>query len=254
MKDDLAHSFSSMMQTKFEISMIKKLNYFLDLQIQQNELGIFISQSKYANNLVKKFGLEFSSSVRTPMSLNAKLTIDLLGKSVDPTLYRSMICSLIYLTASRLDISYSGGVCAWYQSNPKESYVITVKSIIKYVKSTSNFSVWYVKDINDVLARYSDVDWAGNADDHKSTSSGCFYLGNNLVSWMSKNQNTISLSTTKIEYIVASSCCTQLFWMQKLIVVYDICQKHLTIYCDNTIAINIFKNPFQYSWTKYIEI
>ena len=188
------------------------------------------------------------------MSLNGKLTINLLGKNVDPTLFRSMIGSFLYLTASRPDISYSVGVCARYQSNPKESYVTTVKSIIKYIKSTSNFGVWYDKDTNDVLAGYSDVDWAGNANDRKSTSDGCFYLGNNLVSWMSKKQNTISLSTAKTRYIAAGSCCTQLFWMQKLLVDYDICQKHLTIYYDNTSAINISKNPFQHSRTKYIEI
>ena len=121
-KDDLAHSFSSMMQTEFEISMIGELNYFLGLQIRQNDSGIFISQSKYANNLVKKFGLEFASSIKTPMSLNVKLTVDLLGKSMDPTLYRSLIGSLLYLTASRPDISYNVGVCACYQANLKESH------------------------------------------------------------------------------------------------------------------------------------
>ena len=93
-----------------------------------------------------------------------------------------MIGCLLYLTASRLDISYSVGVCARYQANPKESYMIALKRIIKCVKTTADFGVWYSKDTNDVLARYSDVDWAGNANDRKSTSMGCFYVGNNLVS------------------------------------------------------------------------
>ena len=94
--------------------MIGELTHFLRLQIRQQDSGIFLSQSKNVKNLVKKFGLESASSVRTPMSLNVKLTVDLLGKSVDPSLYRSMIGSLLYLTASRLDISYSIGVCARY--------------------------------------------------------------------------------------------------------------------------------------------
>ena len=102
------------MQAEFEMSMIGELTHFLGLQIRQQDSSIFLSQSKYAKNLVKKFGLESASSVRTPMSLNVKLTIDLLGKSVDPSLYRSMIGSLLYLTTSRLDISYSVGVCARY--------------------------------------------------------------------------------------------------------------------------------------------
>ena len=98
------------------------------------------------------------------MSINVKLTVDFLGKSVDSSLYRSMIGSLLYL-----NISYSVGVCVRYQANFKESHMIALKRIIKFVKTTINFGVWYSKDTNDVLAGYSDVDWAGNADDRKST-------------------------------------------------------------------------------------
>ena len=118
---------------------------------------------------MKKFGLESASSVRTPMSPNVKLIVDLLGKSVDSSLYRSMIGSLLYLIASRLDISYNVGVCARYQVNPKESHMIALKRIIKYVKTTVDFRVWYSKDTNDVLVGYSDADWVGNVDDRKST-------------------------------------------------------------------------------------
>ena len=126
---------------------------------------------------MKKFGLEFTSFVRTLMSQNVKLTIDLLGKSVDSSLYRSMIGTLLYLTTSKPDISYSVGVCARYQANPKESHMIALKRIIKYVKTTVDFGVWYSRDINDVLARYFDRDWARNANDRKSTSRGCFLCG-----------------------------------------------------------------------------
>ena len=94
-KDELTHSFSKLMQAEFEISMIGKMTHFLRLQIRQQDSGIFLSQSKYAKNFVKKFGLEFASSVRTPISLNVKLIVDLLGKSIDSSLYRSMICSLL---------------------------------------------------------------------------------------------------------------------------------------------------------------
>ena len=159
---------------------------------------------------MKKFGLESASSVRTPMSPNVKLTVDLLGKSVDSSLYRSTIGSLLYLTTSRPDISYSVEVCARYQANPKESQMTTLKRIIKYVKTIAEFGVWYNKDTNDVLTGYSDADWVGNANDRKSTSKGCFYMGINLISWISKKQNSISLSTAKVEYIAAGSCCTQL--------------------------------------------
>ena len=117
---------------------------------------------------MKNFGLEFASSIKIPMSPNVKLTMDLLGKNVDSSLYRSMIGSLFYLTASKPDISYSVGVCARYQANPKESHMTALKRIIKYVKTTAEFSVWYNKDTNDVLAGYSDADWVRNANDRKS--------------------------------------------------------------------------------------
>ena len=118
-KDELTHSFSKLLQAEFEIRMIGELTHFLGLQIRQQDSAIFLSQSKYVKNLMKKFGLESVGSVRTPMSPNVKLTVDLLGKSVDSSLYRSMIGSLLYLAASRLDISYSVGVCARDHANPK---------------------------------------------------------------------------------------------------------------------------------------
>ncbi|XP_075665478.1 secreted RxLR effector protein 161-like [Castanea sativa] len=100
--------------------------------------------------------------------------------------------------------------------------MIALKRIIKYVKTTANFGAWYNKDTNDVLVGYFDADWAGNADDRKSTSRSCFYVGNNLVSWMSKKQTSISLSTAEAKYIATGSCCTQLLWMQRLLHDYEI--------------------------------
>ena len=175
--DELAHDFLKLIQVEFEMRMIRELSHFLGLQIRQQELGIFISQSKYAKNLVKKFGLESASLVRTPMSPNVKLTIDLLGKSVNLSLYKSIIGKLLYLTASRPHISYRVGVCARYQANPKESHMITLKIIIKYVKSIADFGVWYSKDTNDVLVEYLDANWVRNADDKKKYFKGFFLCG-----------------------------------------------------------------------------
>ena len=120
------------------------------------------------------------------MSSSAKLSLDAAGVDVDPTLYRSMIGSLLYLTASILDIAFSVGVCAQFQVAPKESHLTAFKQIICYINGTSNNGIWYSKDSNECLVGYSDVNWAGCIDDRKSTSSACFYLGNNLVLWMSK--------------------------------------------------------------------
>jgi len=196
------------MKQEFEMSMIGELNYFLGLQVKQSSEGIFISQSKYAKDLVKRFGLDGKSHARTPMSTNIKINSDLAGKLVDPTLYRSMIGSLLYLTASRSDIAFSVGVCAHFQANPKEFHLTKVKRILRYVNDTLLYGIWYSRETNLAVAGYSDADWARNADERKNTSGGCFYVGNNLVAWMSRKQASISLSTAEAEYIVAGSCCT----------------------------------------------
>ena len=135
-----------------------------------------------------------------------------------------------------------------------ESHVTTVKRIIRYINNTLDLGIWYSKETNSNLVCYSDADWAKNTDDRKSTSGGCFYLGNNLVSWYSKKQNSISLSTAEAEYIAAGSCCTQLLWMKQMLADYGFDIKTLTIFCDNTSAINISKNHVQHSRTKHIDI
>ncbi|XP_040375507.1 secreted RxLR effector protein 161-like [Rosa chinensis] len=161
------------------------------------------------------------------MGTSSKLDVDLTGISVDQTLYRSMIGSLLYLTASRPDISFSVGVCARYQANPKESHLKAVKRIIRYVSGTSNYGVVYIFDSNVEIAGYTDSDWAGNVDDRRSTSGGCFFVGNNLVSWHSKKQNCVSLSTAEAEYIAAGSCCTQMLWMKQMLNDYGFPQEKL---------------------------
>jgi hypothetical protein len=191
--DSLAHEFYEEMKQEFEMSMIGELNYFLGLQVKQTAEGIFISQSKYAKDLVKRFGLDGKSRARTPMRTSVKITSDLAGKLVDPSLYRRMIGSLLYLTASQPNIAFSVGVCARFQANPKEAHLTAVKRIIRYVNDTLLYGICYSRETNLVVARYSDADWAGNADDRKSALGRCFNVGNNLVAWMSKKQASILL-------------------------------------------------------------
>ncbi|XP_022868004.1 uncharacterized protein LOC111387663 [Olea europaea var. sylvestris] len=236
------------------MSMVGELSYFLGLQVKQSDYGLFNSQSKYAKDLVKRFGLDSKKYTRTPMSTSAKLGHDPIGRSVDQTLYRSMIGSLLYLTASRPDIAFSVGVCVRFQADPKESHFSTVRRIIRYVNGTINHGILFSRESNLELADYSDADWAGNADDRKSTSGGCFYVDSNLVSWMSKKQKSVSLSIAETEYIAVDSCCTQLLWMKQMLSDYGINQGTITVFCDNTSAINISKNPIQYSRTKHIDI
>ncbi|MCI29986.1 gag-pol polyprotein, partial [Trifolium medium] len=128
-----------------------------------------------------------------------------------------MIGSLLYLTASRPDIAFAVGVCARYQAAPKMSHLTQVKRIIKYVSGTCDYGMMYSHGEDSMLVGYCDADWAGSADDRKSTSRGCFFLGNNLISWFSKKQNSVSLSTAEAEYIAAGSGCSQLLWMKQML-------------------------------------
>ncbi|KAK6136269.1 hypothetical protein DH2020_030000 [Rehmannia glutinosa] len=241
--ESLCNSFVNSMSSTFEMSLVGELNFFLGLQIKQLPDGIFVSQCKYAKNLVKKSSLDSCKHMKTPMNTSQKLCRESEAEGVDNTLYRSMIGSLLYLTASRPDLMFSVCVCARYQADPKITHLNAVKRIIKYVSGSADLGIWYTKDTNTNLVGFSDLDWAGDLDDRKSTSGGCFFLGNNLESWYSRKENRVSLSTAESEYVVAGSCCTQLIWMKQMLDDYGIYSDILTMYCDNLSAIDISRNP-----------
>ncbi|XP_073057043.1 secreted RxLR effector protein 161-like [Primulina eburnea] len=151
------------------------------------------------------------------MGSTEKLSKDDVAAGVDNTQYRNIIGSLLYLSASRPDIMFSVCLCARYQADPKVTHLKAVKRILKYIAGTVDLSLWYTKETNTNLVGFSDADWAENLDDRKSTTVGCFYLGNNLMSWYSRKQNCVSLSTAESEYVAAGRCCSQLLWMNQMI-------------------------------------
>ena len=187
----LCEEFAKLMQGEFEMSMMGELNFFLRLQIKQLEQGIFINQSKYTKELIKKFGMDNSTIIGTPMSSSGKLDQDEEGISIDQKLYRGMIGSLLYLTASRPDIMFSVCLCARYQSNPKESHLKAIKKTIRYLNSIQNIGLWYDRESTLILNAYTNSDFAGCKIDRKSTSDVCQFLGCNLISWSSKKQNSL---------------------------------------------------------------
>lgn len=128
--DSFAQEFSKKMKKEIEMSVVGELNYFLGLQVKQRKDEIFISQEKYAKNLVKKFDLDSKKHASTPMSSLARLSSNPSGVEVNLTLYRSIIDSLLYLTASKLDMTFSVGVCARFQATPKQSHIMAIKRII----------------------------------------------------------------------------------------------------------------------------
>ncbi|GJS97420.1 retrovirus-related pol polyprotein from transposon TNT 1-94 [Tanacetum coccineum] len=185
----------------FKMSMMGQMSFFLGLQISQSPRGIFINQSKYASEIVKKYGLHTADSVDTPMVEKNKLNEDLQGTPVDATLYRGMIGSLVYLTSSGPGLIYAVCLCARYQTKPTEKHLQAVKRIFRYLKGTINMGLWYSKDTDMSLTAYADADHAGCHDTRRSTSGSTQFLGDKLVSWSSKKQKCTAISSTKAEYI-----------------------------------------------------
>eukprot|EP00253_Pinus_taeda_P009440 PITA_09440 len=197
-EEAMSQSFALVMQKEFKMSLLAKLTYFLALQIQENEGGIFLSQTKYLTQILKKYGMEDSKPVCTPMVTGYNLSENDESAAVHQPTYRSMIGSLLYLT---------------------------------------------------------DADWAGSMDDRKSTNGGAFFMGSRLVSWFSKKQSSIALSTAEAEYVAIASCCTQLLCMTQTFQDFQItCTPPISILCDNTSAINISKSPVMHLKTKHMLI
>ena len=159
--------------------------------------------------------MESSKPLSTPISPTYKLDKDEEGTNIDQKLCRGIIGSLLYLTASRPDILFSVCMCARFQTNPKESHIIAARRIIRYLKGTSNLGLWYSKDSSINLIGYSDADYGGCKIDWKSTSGTYQFLGSNLISWHSKKQSSIALSTIEVEYVAVGSCCAQVLWIKQ---------------------------------------
>eukprot|EP00253_Pinus_taeda_P016515 PITA_16515 len=242
-EEAMSQSFALVMQEEFEMSFLGELTYFLGVQIQQNEGGIFLSQTKYLKQILKKYGMEDAKPICTPMVTGCNLSINDKSAAVHQPTYRSMIGSLPYLTGITLDILHAVGIVGRFQANPKETHLQAVKTIFKYLQGTQNYGLWYLRDTDLTLHAYTDVDLAGSADDKKSTSGGAIFMGSRLVSWFSKKQSSIALSKAEAEYVGAASCYTQLLWMMQTLQDFQItCTTPISILCDNTSAINISKN------------
>ena len=218
----LCKKFAASMTKTFEMSLNADLKFFLGFQIQQFQEGIFLSQAKYLKDILEKFGMTDASPCKTPMPTKIVLTEDTNGIPFDPSIYRSMIGSLLYLCASRPDIMFSVCMCARFQASPRESHHKAVKHILRYLVHTPKLGLWYPKDAKFDLIGYTDVDWAGDKVDRKSTFGACQFLGRSLVSWSSKKQNCVALSTAEAEYIATASCATQLLWMRQTLKDYGI--------------------------------
>lgn len=186
-----------------------------------------------------------------PWLKDQNLKKDDVGTQVDQTLYRSMIGSLMYLTASRPDLLFAVCICACYQSKPTKKHLEAVKRVFRYLKGTIHLGLWYPKDTAMALTAYSNAGHAGCQDTRRSTSGGAQFLGDKLVSWYSKKQMSTSISSTEAEYIAMSSCCAQILWMRSQLSDYGFVFNKIPMYCDNKSAITLCCNNVQHSRTKW---
>ncbi|GJY52192.1 retrovirus-related pol polyprotein from transposon TNT 1-94 [Tanacetum coccineum] len=200
------HIFSKEMSSKFQMSMMGQMSFFLGLQVSQSPRGIFINQAKYALETLKKYGMDLSDPVDTPMVDRLKLDEDLMGIPVDQTRFRGMVGSLMYLTASRPDLVFAMRIIPGFQ------------------------------------------------DSRRSTSGSAQFLRDRLVSFLSKKQRSIAISTTEAEYIAMSGCCAQILWMRSQLKDYGFDFNKIPLYCDNKSAIALCCNNVQHSRSKHIDI
>jgi hypothetical protein len=252
--ESTCEEFSRIITQKFEMSMMGELKYFLGFQVKQLQEGTFISQTKYIQDILTKFGMKDVKPIKTPMGTNGHLDLDTGGKSVYQKVYRLMIGSLLYLCASRPDIMLSVCMCARFQADPKEAHLRAVKRILRYLVYTPKFGLWYPRGSIFDLIGYSDADWAGCKINKKSTSGTCQFLGRSLVSWASKKQNSVALSTAEAEYIAAGHCCAQLLWMRQTLRDCGYKLIKVPLLCDNESAIRMADNPVEHSRTEHIAI
>ncbi|GJR31032.1 retrovirus-related pol polyprotein from transposon TNT 1-94 [Tanacetum coccineum] len=218
---ELCDLFAKIMCSKFKMSMMGKISFFLGLQISQSPRGIFINQSKYALESLKKYGYESCDPVDTPMVEKSKLDEDKEGKAVDPSHYRGMIGTLLYLTASRPDLQFAICMCARYQARPTEKHLNAVKRIFRYLKGTVHRGLWYPKDSSFALTAFADADHAGCQDTRRSTSGSVQLL---------------------------------VLWMRSQLTDYGFGFNKIPMYCDNKSAIALCCNNVQHSRSKHIDI
>ncbi|GJZ45130.1 ribonuclease H-like domain-containing protein [Tanacetum coccineum] len=251
---DLLQRIIRSLHTEFAMTDLGSLNYFLGISVTRDSSGMFLSQAKYALEVLERAGMVHCNPSRTPVDTESKLGIT--GDVVsDPTLYRSLAGSLQYLTFTRPDISYAVQQVCLHMHDPREPHFSALKRILRYVRGTLDYGLQLFSSSTTDLVAYSDADWAGCPTTRRSTSGYCVFLGNNLLSWSSKRQPTLSRSSAEAEYRGVANAVAETCWLRNLL-----CKLHtplssaMLVYCDNVSAVYMSCNPVQHQCTKHIEI
>ena len=197
-----------------EMKDLGNLSYFLGLEISSTTEGYYLSQAKYASELLTRAGLTDNKTCTTPLEPNSKLTpMDGIPLD-DPTLYRQLVGSLVYLTVTRPDIAYAVHIVSQFLSTPRSPHYAAVLRILRYIKGTLFHGLHFSAHSSLELRAYSDADWAGDPTDRRSTTGYCFFLGDSLISWRSKKQTVVARSSTEAEYRGLADATQELLWLR----------------------------------------
>uniref|UniRef100_A0A2N9HCA8 Integrase catalytic domain-containing protein n=1 Tax=Fagus sylvatica TaxID=28930 RepID=A0A2N9HCA8_FAGSY len=239
----------------FEMKDLGLLSYFLGFEVSSSSDGYYLTQAKYTSDLISRAGITDSKIVDTPIEYNNRLNTHDGEPLPDATLYRQLVGSLVYLTVTRLDISYAVHIVSQFMAAPRSLHYAVVLRILRYLKGTLFHGLHFSSQSSLTLQAYSDADWAGEPTDRRSTKGYCFLLGDSLISWRSKKQSVVTRSSTKAEYRALTDTTAELLWLRWLLQDLGIdCSTAVPIHCDNRSAIQIAHNDVFHERTKHIEI
>jgi hypothetical protein len=253
--DNLRKSIISLLSSEFAMKDLGPLSYFLGIAVIRHSDGLFLSQKKYAEEIIERAGMSSCKPCPTPVDTKPKLSAKSSTPYDDPSLYRSLAGALQYLTFTRPDISYAVQQICLFMHNPMDDHMQALRRILRYVKGTSQYGLHLYPSSTTSLISYTDADWGGCPDTRRSTSGYCVFLGDNLLSWSSKRQTTLSRSSAEAEYRGVANVVSESCWLRNLLLelrcpVY----KATMVYCDNVSAIYLSGNPVQHQRTKHIEM
>ena len=254
-EDEIAH-VKTLMKQEFDMKDLGELRYFLGIEIVRTKEGIWLSQRQYALDMLSKYGMADCKPISMPLDQNLKLRADAGQVLEDVTMYRKIVGSLIYLTISRPDLSYTVGLESQFMQLPRKPHLDAVRRTLRYVSATLDYALFYEAGTELELFGYTDADWAGSMTDRRSTSGFMFSLGSAAITWSSKKQPTVALSSTEAEYRggAAVAAC-EVAWLEMLLADLGIhVQVPVVIYCDNLSSIQLARNPMFHARTKHIEV